>query len=110
MGIPGTSLALFHGRYEQVLRPSFTVHRLSQPIRLRSMDEQEVQISCLLLLLGPRDMPKEGLEVLSEISSLLIEEEVIAALEEGDGQRCAACLAERLYHFCSKKTGWERRE
>jgi mannitol operon transcriptional antiterminator len=110
LGIPGTSLALFHGKNEQVIRSSFTVHVLPQPIRLRSMDEQEVPIRILLLLLGPRDVPREGLEVLSEISSLLIEEEMIAALEAGDGQRIADYLAERLFRFCRKKTGLERTE
>ncbi|CAJ1000808.1 mannitol operon transcriptional antiterminator [Brevibacillus aydinogluensis] len=108
LGIPGTTLALFHGKYEQVVRPSFTVHVLCQPILLKAMDEREMPIHTLLMLLGPRDVAKEGLEVLSEVSSLLIEDEMIDALEAGDRQRIADCLAEGLYQFCRKKTGMER--
>jgi mannitol operon transcriptional antiterminator len=84
------------------------VHVLCQPILLKSMDEREMPIHTLLMLLGPRDVAKEGLEVLSEVSSLLIEDEMIDALEAGDRQRIADCLAEGLYQFCRKKTGMER--
>ncbi|UFJ39891.1 BglG family transcription antiterminator [Brevibacillus humidisoli] len=108
LGITGTRMALFHGRHVQVVRPSFTAHRLQQPIYLRSMDDQQMAIHIVLLLLGPKEMSKEGLEVLSKISSLLIEEEMIAALESADEQVAAGYLQERLYEFCQKQIGMER--
>ncbi|ELK43529.1 transcriptional regulator [Brevibacillus agri BAB-2500] len=108
LGIPGTSMALFHGRNEAVQKASFTFHRLEQPVLLRSMDEEEMQVDLLLLLLGPKEVPKEGLEVLSEVSSLLIEEDMQNLLQTGEPQRIADYIAGRLYAFCLKKTGWER--
>ncbi|CAM3303059.1 PRD domain-containing protein [Brevibacillus invocatus] len=109
LGIPGTSMALFHGKYEEVNKTSFTIHLLREPIHLKSMDEQEMSVRMILLLLGPHDVGKEGLEVLSEISSMLIEEEMQAVLETEEQQRIAEYLAEGLFAFCLKKTGLERK-
>lgn len=108
LGIPGTSLALFHGRNEAVSLASFTVHILREPIYLRSMDEEEMSIHLLLLLLGPKEVPQEGLEVLSELSSLLIEEEMQVVLETGESQRIAEYIAGKLFSFCLKKIRMER--
>lgn len=109
LGIPGTSMALYHGKFEEVRQPSFTVHRLRQPLRLRSMDEQEMLVRQLLLLLGPKHAGKEELELLSEISSLLIEEETQKVLESGQTEQITKYLGGRLYRFCLNKTGWERK-
>lgn len=109
LGIPGTSFALFHGKYEEVAQHSFTIHQLRHPVYLRSMDEQEMPVRMLLLLLGPHDMRKEGLEILSEISSMLIEDEVQAVLAKGEEQSIADEIAGRLLIFCLNKTGLERK-
>ncbi|WP_289138073.1 BglG family transcription antiterminator [uncultured Brevibacillus sp.] len=108
LGIPGTSMALFHGRNDNVIKVSFTIHRLQKPLLLRSMDEEDMSIHWLLVMIGPRDVPQEGLEVLSEISSLLIEEEMQSVLETGETQQIADYIADKLYAFCQKKIGWER--
>ncbi|GIO07581.1 transcriptional regulator MtlR [Brevibacillus reuszeri] len=108
LGIPGTSMALFHGRNDNVIKVSFTIHRLQEPLLLRSMDEVDMSIHLLLVMIGPRDLPQEGLEVLSEISSLLIEEEMQRVLETGETQQIADYIADKLYAFCQKKIGWER--
>jgi len=108
LGIPGTSMALFHGRSEEVETVSFTIHFLAQPVALQSMDDQQMSVRLLLLLLGPKDIPREGLEVLSEVSSMLIEEEAQRLFESGEDQRIADYIAGRLYSSCLKKTGWER--
>lgn len=108
LGIPGTSMALFHGRNDNVIKVSFTIHRLQEPLLLRSMNEEDMSIHLLLVMIGPRDVPQEGLEVLSEISSLLIEEEMQSVLETGETQQIADYIADKLYAFCQKKIGWER--
>lgn len=108
LGIPDTSMALFHGKSEEVATVSFTLHLLEDPVQLRSMDEHEMSIRWLLLLLGPTEIPREGLEVLSEVSSMLIEEETQSIFETGEVQQIADYIAGRLYSFCLKKTGLER--
>ncbi|MGO0061889.1 BglG family transcription antiterminator [Brevibacillus fluminis] len=108
LGIPETSMALFHGKNQEVTRTSFTVHRLSAPLRLKSMNEEEMSVDTLLLLLGPEDVPREGLEVLSEISSMLIESDMLDVLKSEDPQPLADYIAGKLYAFCRKKIGLER--
>ncbi|WP_301170251.1 BglG family transcription antiterminator [Brevibacillus nitrificans] len=108
LGIPGTSMALFHAKSDAVAKVSFTVHLLEEPVSLRSMDEEVMSARILLLLLSPNGTPREGLEVLSEISSMLIEEEAQKMMESGEGQRITEEIAGRLYSYCLKKTGLER--
>lgn len=102
LSIPGTDLALFHCRSEEVLQTSFRIYSLSKPIFIRSMDDQEIKIRNLLLLLGPINISKEGLEVLSEISSLLIEEETVNILGTDDERLISVYFAEKLHDFCQK--------
>jgi mannitol operon transcriptional antiterminator len=99
LGIPDTDLAFFHTRSEEILKPSFTVHSLSHPLLLRSMENQPMEIKKVLLLLGPMEIEKEGLEVLSEISSLLLEEETIHALNMEDKPMIKVYFTEKLYEF-----------
>lgn len=108
LGIPGTSLALFHARSSEVTRPSFTAWGLREPLVLRAMDNQEIVIDTILLLLGPVEMEKTAVEVLSEISSLLIEEETRQVLQSQEESRITDYLAWRLLLFCYRKTGLER--
>jgi mannitol operon transcriptional antiterminator len=108
LGIPGTSMALFHAKSDAVAKVSFTVHLLEEPVSLRSMDEENMSARILLMLLSPNGTPREGLEVLSEISSMLIEEEAQRLMESGEGQRITEEIAGRLYSYCLKKTGLER--
>ncbi|MBO8163226.1 MAG: transcription antiterminator [Brevibacillus sp.] len=108
LGIPSTNLALFHARNEAVLRISFSICSLRKPVVLKSMDEQDIQITKIALLLGPKDTAKEGLEVLSEISALLIEEKTIEIVETEDEKQIADYFSEQLYHRFSKKIEMER--
>jgi mannitol operon transcriptional antiterminator len=103
LGIPDTDLALFHTRSEEILKPSFTVHSLSHPLFIRSMENQPMEIKKVLLLLGPKEIEKEGLEVLSEISSLLLEEETIDVLHAEDKSMIQTYFAEKLHGFIDHK-------
>ncbi|MET3698442.1 BglG family transcriptional antiterminator [Bacillus oleivorans] len=75
LGIPGTSLALYHTKSEYVQVPCFTVCRLNHPISVRSMDGSQIEMNSLLLLLSPKEADEESLEILSSISSLIIRDE-----------------------------------
>jgi len=108
LGIPGTTLALFHARSGEVTKPSFTAWGLREPLVLRAMDNQEIVIDTILLLLGPEAMEKTAVEVLSEISSLLIEEETRQVFQAQEEKRIADHLAWRLMLFCYRKLGLER--
>ncbi|MFC9709150.1 BglG family transcription antiterminator [Paenibacillus sp. NPDC056933] len=99
--IPGTSLALFHTRSDGIYRPSITLFQLSEPL-LRT-PEDPAGVSHVLLMLGPRELSKESLEVLSEISALLLQEEMIALLEKGNRDDLIHYLSQELAGFYRSK-------
>lgn len=93
--IPDTSLALFHTRSRFVAWPSLTLFRLSNPVPL----EEDAEVGVILLMLAPKVLPKESLEVLSEVSALLLKTELIELMERGQQEEIQSYLAEELQHF-----------
>jgi len=100
--IPGTSLALFHTRSEGIYRATISLFQLTQPL-LMSEDDPE-GVSHVLLMLGPWELSKESLEVLSEISALLLQEEMIELLEKGNRDDLIHYLSRELVGFYRSKT------
>ncbi|MFF2753174.1 BglG family transcription antiterminator [Psychrobacillus sp. NPDC058041] len=104
IGIPETKLALYHTRIEKVCFPSFTIHKLAQPVIVKGMDGNEMEVHTLLLLLSPQPFHEPGLEVLSLISTIIIEnEQSIKLFETEDVLRIQAYLAEKFEHFIDGK-------
>ncbi|KZM58877.1 PTS sugar transporter [Geobacillus stearothermophilus] len=79
LGVPGTTLALYHARSFAVLRPSLTMYRLDSPQTVAGMDGEPMEINTVVLLLGPADADEEVLSVLSHVSTLLVKNEQSAA-------------------------------
>ncbi|GGH84758.1 mannitol operon transcriptional antiterminator [Pullulanibacillus pueri] len=73
LGIPNTRLALFHSRSSDVKQPVFTINVLPTPLKIKAMDDSWLDVDQLLLLLAPELAPPQEMEVLSFISSLIIE-------------------------------------
>ncbi|KIL42135.1 hypothetical protein SD70_02895 [Gordoniibacillus kamchatkensis] len=95
--IPDTRIALFHTRSEYIARPSFTLFRLSDDLPLE--DDSSAGVRHLLLMLGPQDLSRESLEVLSEISSFLLNEKMALLLETGTRQAIQQFLSQELAAF-----------
>lgn len=98
--IPETSLALFHTRSRSVVRPTLMLFRLAEAAPLEDGAEAEV----LLLMLAPKSLPKESLEVLSEISAMLLQPELIELMEQGGEEEIKSYLAKELQHFFNHTT------
>jgi mannitol operon transcriptional antiterminator len=103
LGIPGTQLALFHSRSEYIREAFFGVFELQGSIPVRSMENHLIEVKTILILLGPKKLDKEGLEVLSEISSLFIEEEAIRLFSLGQSKEMHAYLAKKLQGHLQQK-------
>lgn len=73
LGIPNTNMALFHCRDETVQELLFQVVHLDVPCPVIGMDGGQVGMRNLLLMLAPLDMSDREQEILSLISSSLIE-------------------------------------
>ncbi|MEK3978963.1 PRD domain-containing protein [Psychrobacillus sp. FSL K6-2836] len=100
IGIPGTKLALYHTRNEYVQKPSFTIHKLEHTIWIKGMDGSDVEVDTLLVLLSPESLSTAGLEVLSLISTLVIQnEQSIQLFETGDESQIHSFLAEAFEAF-----------
>lgn len=100
--IPGTRLALFHTRSEGIYRPSISLFQLTEP--LLCTPDDPAGVTHVLLMLGPRELSKESLEVLSEISALLLQEEMITLLEKGIRDELIHYLSQELVGFYRSKT------
>ncbi len=90
--IPGTSLALFHTRTRFVNYRSLALFRLEEPVLL----DGGTEVGALLFMLAPRELSRESLEVLSEISALLLKPELVELLETGECQEIRNFLATEL--------------
>ncbi|SHJ65293.1 BglG family transcription antiterminator [Propionispora hippei] len=108
LGIPNMRLALFHAKTEAVLRPAARLYLLDNPLLIKGMDKKYLDVDRILLLLAPARISKEGLEVLSEVSSLLIEDELAPILESGNQQRIIAFFTTHLYKYVLAKIKKER--
>lgn len=104
LGIPGTAMALFHTRSAEVAKPSFTIYYSVEPIEVAGMDQSTVEMKSLILMLSPEDASEKVLEVLSYISSLLIEsEENTAIFQSNDQERVLSLLTMKLDQFFTEK-------
>ncbi|MFD2662737.1 BglG family transcription antiterminator [Paenibacillus thailandensis] len=99
--IPDTDLALFHTRSENVVRPSLTLYRLETPVVMGT--DPPTRLSQFLLMLAPRKLGKEALEVLSEISAMLLDPKMIDTLENGDEKAIQNLLIHHLKIFFRTK-------
>lgn len=104
LGIPNTKLVLFHSRSEYVLRPSFTIFSLEKPIQVKTMDQTEMEADNILLLVSPEQFSSQGLEVLSYISSLIIENEhSISLFESKNASFISSYMAVKFEQFLDEK-------
>ncbi|MBT2288780.1 BglG family transcription antiterminator [Paenibacillus albidus] len=97
--IPDTKLALFHTRSSHIRLSSLTLYRLHEPVVLNG----EAEVAVILLMLAPRKLSKESLEVLSEISALLLNAEMVQLLEERSEPEIRRYLSSELLRFFENK-------
>ncbi|MFC4077996.1 BglG family transcription antiterminator [Salinithrix halophila] len=106
LGIPGTGMALFHGRSKKVEKPSFTMYDLEQPLKVEGMDGNRMEMTRLLLLLAPEKEEAAEQELLSRISALTIE--APALFQSGGEGDIRAFLAEQLNRTLHEKLDQQR--
>ncbi|WP_156922132.1 BglG family transcription antiterminator [Cohnella thermotolerans] len=75
--------AIFHCRSHAVESMCIAVFRLRNDVNWGN-DDQPIPVRTVLLLLASRQAPKEHLELMGEVSSVLIEEEFVSTLKYGD--------------------------
>jgi len=103
--IPDSELALFHARSEYVDAPTLALFGCAKPLELGPDGRRVGQ---MMLMLGPKRLPKPELELLSEISAMLLLPDFIDALRTGDAGVVKAFIAGQLELYI--KTNIDRRE
>ncbi|MFZ7946968.1 BglG family transcription antiterminator [Neobacillus sp. 19] len=73
LGIPGTGMALFHCRDPHVHELIFQITHLEQSLVVKGMDGKDMKMKNLLLMLAPEELAVREQEIVSLISTSLIE-------------------------------------
>jgi mannitol operon transcriptional antiterminator len=73
LGIPGTRMGLFHGQSGHVRELIFQISHLEKPCLVKGMDGKDMYMKSLLLMLAPEDLSAREQEIVSLISTSLIE-------------------------------------
>jgi len=104
LGVPSTSFALYHTRSSDILKPSFTIHRLEESLQIRGMDGEMMRINSLILMLAPEMTYQEVLETMSFLSSLLVQDQdSVSLFESGDEAEIKQFLSVRFHQFLKEK-------
>jgi mannitol operon transcriptional antiterminator len=104
LGIPGSSIALYHCRDACNVKPVFVLFNLEHPYTVPGMDNRDIEMKTFALLLAPEDFSYTGLEVLSLISATLIEtEDNLQLFQSGNGTKIAAILNETFHKWLAQK-------
>ncbi|MBB6731389.1 BglG family transcription antiterminator [Cohnella zeiphila] len=99
--IAGTPAALFHTRSEWVPKPLLALFRLATPLPLGSGEARQI-----LLMLAPPELNRPALEVLSEISAMLLQPEMIRLLQEGGAEEIKSFISQELEEFMRQQEEW----
>ncbi|HSU80580.1 MAG TPA: PRD domain-containing protein, partial [Candidatus Angelobacter sp.] len=104
LGLPSTHMALYHAKSPHVIKPAFTIQVLAEPVFVLGMDNEKMELKSLLLMLSPEDLSDEGLDVLSFISALIIEnEESLTLFQSKDESLILSHLSSALEAFYKEK-------
>nr|WP_255639762.1 BglG family transcription antiterminator [Aquibacillus saliphilus] len=105
LGIPNTSLALYHTRNESIRRPIFSIYALDHAITVGSMDNnKKIDVDSVLLMLAPSSATEESLDILSYISGLIISgQESISVFQSKDESRINQFLSHQLNEYINQK-------
>lgn len=103
--ISNSGLALFHTRSEMVQGPIVALFRSDRPLQWEGMQNEQT-VRQILFMLGPLEMNKQTLEVLSEFSALLIEPGVIGRLESDDEESIKRFFSHKFELFIKNILEW----
>ncbi|MCJ7842260.1 BglG family transcription antiterminator [Lederbergia sp. NSJ-179] len=100
LGIPETSMALYHMRSNDIRKPTFLICDLENPLDIKGMDGKRLEMNRLMIMLAPQDTNHETLEAISFLSSAIIQSKgSIKLFESGEIEEIRDFLSEQFYRF-----------
>lgn len=104
LGIPGTSMALFHCRHDAVREMTFHIAHIEQPYALKGMNGLEMEARNILLILAPEKLNHWQLEIISIISTIIVEDtETMMTFSSSNESMIRRKLEETFYIFLQNK-------
>ncbi|UOQ92546.1 BglG family transcription antiterminator [Halobacillus shinanisalinarum] len=104
LGIPDTKLAIYHAKLREIIQPCFMMITLKKEARVLGMDGEMMASDRFIIMLAPSNLTSRGNEVLSYLSSLIVEEkECTKVLESDDEEQMKNYFSNKLYHFLRNK-------
>lgn len=108
LGVPETSMALFHCRHKAVKEMAFHITHLERSYELKGMHGGPVNVRNLLLLLAPEQVSQWQLEIISLISTSIVEDqEAILVFSSGNEKMIRNKLEEIFYHYLQNQMAKE---
>ena len=103
-GIPQTKIGMFHARNEVINEPFFQLFSLEQPIFIEAMDRTKMPVNRIVLLLIPEKFSQEGLEVISYISTLFVDnQQMVQLLETGANEEVTTYFVRQLLTYLESR-------
>ncbi|WP_066371483.1 BglG family transcription antiterminator [Neobacillus fumarioli] len=108
LGIPNTEMGLFHCRHKKVNELIFKISSVKDPVYIKGMDNKDMPIRHVLLLLAPEELSVRKQEIISLISTSLIESnEAIMIYSSGNEdlirQKLESIFLDYLHHHVIKE-------
>lgn len=104
LGIPGTGMGLFHCRDKNIHKLIFQISHLHEPILVKGMDGSDMYMKNLLLLLAPEELSVREQEIVSLISTSLIEDsEAIMIFSSSNEEVIRGKLENIFLHYLQTK-------
>ncbi|WP_338552090.1 BglG family transcription antiterminator [Paenibacillus sp. KS-LC4] len=102
--IPDTELALFHTRSDAIVFPVLSLFRFNEPLPFG--DSSAAPVKQILLMLGPAELRRTALEILSEVSAMLLMSELTELLKHGSAAEIQAFISLHLEKEIKFKLDW----
>lgn len=97
-GLPGSRIALIHGRSIELEETYVKVFKNNRLIEILGMDQKPQSVDTVLLLMAGEELQEEELELLSSISISLLEKENVLIFEGDNRDMMEAVLKKYLKH------------
>ena len=103
--LPDTTLALLHTRHNAVNKPLLALISLDVPLYMRN-DDDATTIQNILFMLAPKQLDRYSLEILSEISAMLLQPELTELLQNADTTQIKSYISTQLEKHFKQKLNW----
>ncbi|MED4229527.1 BglG family transcription antiterminator [Neobacillus cucumis] len=104
LGIPGTGMGLFHCRDPHIQKLIFQISHLHEPIIVKGMDGSDMHMKDVLLLLAPEELSVKEQEIVSLISTSIIENnEAMMIFSSGNEEFIRTKLESIFLHYLQTK-------